>query len=455
MGLLQGAASRGEPFDLALIGKSLPAMSGVELGQIIRGTPEAAEVNLVLTTPLVDRDQSEGILGAGMDAHLTKPARQAALLTKIAELARRRVEPAAIQPTVDILRPKAQVVSLERARQAYLLLAEDSKVNQVVALATLEKEGYRVDAVSYRREAVEAIQAHSYDLVLMDASMPEMDGFDATTAIRRLPSEVSRIPIIVMTTHAIEGDREQCLQAGMNDYVSKPVNRRGLLDTVGCWLGGWPKDAGVGAPVAASAPAARPAEQASRGSLVSTRRADEPRRLAAIFAPPPHELGFDIEEVEHPAEGLVDDVLDCPRRRVEGGDGRKHDRPHLAQAQHGAQMAAVVRRLAHHHDQPPTLLEDHVGGARQQVRGDPRRDLGHASHRTGGDDHAEGAIGPASNCGADVLDRVGRIGERAHPRHLVPRLVAKGHLGRLGHDQVRLDQRFAQDLEQPDAVGDP
>ncbi len=260
MGLLQGAASRGEPFDLALIGKSLPAMSGVELGQMIHGTPETAGVKLVLTTPLVDRDRSEEILGAGMDAHLTKPARQAALLAKIAELAGRRVEPAAIQPTVDILRPEAQAVSLERARQTHLLLAEDSKVNQVVALAMLEKAGYRVDAVSNGREAVEAVQAHSYDLVLMDVSMPEMDGFDATTAIRRLPSEVSRIPIIAMTAHAMEGDRERCLQAGMNDYVSKPVDRRGLLDTVGRWLGDWPKDAGVGAPVAAAAPAARPAE---------------------------------------------------------------------------------------------------------------------------------------------------------------------------------------------------
>jgi two-component system sensor histidine kinase/response regulator len=248
MGLLQRAASGGQPFDLALIGKSLSSMSGVELGQMIRGIPAIAGTKLVLTTPLIDRGLSEEVLGAGIDAHLAKLIRQTALLAKIAELTGRPVERVAIRASVDILRPEVRAVSLERARQAQLLLAEDSKVNQVVALAMLDKAGYRVDAVSNGREAVEAVQAHTYDPVLMDVSMPEMDGFDATTAIRGLPSDVSHIPIIAMTAHAMEGDRERCLEAGMNDCVSKPVDRRNLLETVGRWLAVCPPRSGTRQP---------------------------------------------------------------------------------------------------------------------------------------------------------------------------------------------------------------
>ncbi len=269
MGLLQAAASRGEPFDLALIGKSLSSMSGVELGEMIRGTPAIAGLKLVLTTPLIDRGRLEAIAGAGIAALLTTPVRQTALLEKVAELTGRRVEPAAIRPSVDVMRPEAQAVSLERARQAHLLLAEDSKVNQVVALAMLEKAGYRVDAVSNGREAVEAVQTQSYDLVLMDVSMPEMDGFDATTAIRRLPSDMSRIPIIAMTAHAMEGDRERCLDAGMNDYVSKPVDRRGLLETVARWLGDQPEEAEG----TTSQPAFAAAAQPGNGQSATTMQA--------------------------------------------------------------------------------------------------------------------------------------------------------------------------------------
>ena len=255
MGLLQEAANQGRPFDLALIGKSLSSMSGAELAQMIHGTPAVAGTKIILTTPLIDRGRTDEVLGAGIDAHLSKPVRQTALLAKIAELTGRPVEPVAVQPTVDLLRPETEAVSQERARQAHLLLAEDSKVNQVVALAMLEKAGYRVDAVSNGRDAVEAVEAHAYDLVLMDVSMPEMDGFDATTAIRHLSSDVSRIPIIAMTAHAMEGDRERCLEAGMNDYVSKPVDRRGLLETVGRWLGDRPQNGGDTAPMAKATPA--------------------------------------------------------------------------------------------------------------------------------------------------------------------------------------------------------
>jgi CheY-like chemotaxis protein/HPt (histidine-containing phosphotransfer) domain-containing protein len=136
--------------------------------------------------------------------------------------------------------------------RARLLLAEDSKINQSVAIAMLGKSGYHIDAVDNGREALDAVQARAYDLVLMDVSMPEMDGLDAARAIRDLSSDVRRIPIIAMTAHAMESDREKCLAAGMNDYVTKPVDRLKLLDAVARWLGTSTDDAP--APVAAPMP---------------------------------------------------------------------------------------------------------------------------------------------------------------------------------------------------------
>jgi signal transduction histidine kinase/CheY-like chemotaxis protein/HPt (histidine-containing phosphotransfer) domain-containing protein len=117
-----------------------------------------------------------------------------------------------------------------------ILLADDSPANQMVAIAMLQDCGCTVDTVSDGREAVEAVRALPYDLVLMDVSMPEMDGLEATGAIRALAGGRSRIPIVAMTAHAIVGDREKFMAAGMNDYLSKPVTKRRLLETLGKWL---------------------------------------------------------------------------------------------------------------------------------------------------------------------------------------------------------------------------
>ncbi len=140
--------------------------------------------------------------------------------------------PAADQPTADQPAPAPAGGDTRAARHLHILLAEDSVVNQKLAVYLLEKWGHRVTVVTTGREAVEAVMGQSFDLVLMDVQMPELDGLQATAAIRRRESGGRRLPIVAMTAHAMVGDRERCLAAGMDGYLSKPIRARELLEVV-------------------------------------------------------------------------------------------------------------------------------------------------------------------------------------------------------------------------------
>ena len=127
------------------------------------------------------------------------------------------------------------VAEVRNGRRVRILVAEDNIVNQMVAKKILEKRGYRVDVVANGAEAVEAVESVGYHLVLMDCQMPEMDGYEATSAIREGKGEQNHMPIVAMTANAMEGERDKCLAAGMDDYVSKPVNPKDLLAMVARW----------------------------------------------------------------------------------------------------------------------------------------------------------------------------------------------------------------------------
>jgi CheY-like chemotaxis protein/HPt (histidine-containing phosphotransfer) domain-containing protein len=217
----------GLPFDIALIDANMPGMSGFELVEQIKREPElGAAVIVVLTsggrTESLCRREHRRVA-----ACLTKPVKQSELFDAISQSLGHVATPQAPPAIVDAPAPQNRLPSLR------ILLAEDSPVNQKLALALLEPQGHQVTVANNGAEAVRQYAAGGFDLVLMDVQMPEMDGLEATRLIREQERNSGRhTPILAMTAHAIKGDRELCLQAGMDAYVSKPVRARALFSAI-------------------------------------------------------------------------------------------------------------------------------------------------------------------------------------------------------------------------------
>ncbi len=229
---LRDAAAR-EPYDLAIVDWRMPDMDGRELARAIKQDPALAATRLILLTGFDERGSGAESVNAGFDAYLTKPVRQSYLFDAIARVIagdhQEPMKPAEKSPAAPVQMP---------ASGKHILLAEDNLINQKVALLQLGKLGYSAHTVANGREAVAFAlnNADSFALVLMDCQMPEMDGFDATRAIRKAELlSGHHIPIIAMTANAMEGDRDRCIAAGMDDYISKPVN----LDNLNTMLQRW------------------------------------------------------------------------------------------------------------------------------------------------------------------------------------------------------------------------
>jgi PAS domain S-box-containing protein len=221
--LLRAAASCGAPFDLAVLDLMMPGMDGFELARLIKSDPSIAGTHLVMLTSFGERGHGATAREAGVAAYLTKPVRQSQLfdcLTNVISAATNGKGRAQIKSR--LVTKQARNEKREMSDKL-ILLAEDNIVNQKVALRQLQNLGYRADAVANGREAVEALERIPYDLVLMDCQMPEMDGYEATSEIRRRESTHRHTWIVAMTANALEGDRVKCIAAGMDDYISKPV----------------------------------------------------------------------------------------------------------------------------------------------------------------------------------------------------------------------------------------
>jgi len=220
------AHDAGDPFRVAILDMQMPHMDGLTLAQAIKSDSKLKDIHLILMTSVGQQCDAQKIKERGIAASLNKPVRQSELFDRLTNIL-------AGQSIRQAMPPLAAYQALRDMNwsSARILVAEDNIINQQVALGILKKLGLQADAVANGAEAVKALETIPYGLVLMDVQMPEMDGLEATRNIRNPHSAVlnHRVPVIAMTAHAMHGDRERCLEAGMDDYVSKPVEPSALV----------------------------------------------------------------------------------------------------------------------------------------------------------------------------------------------------------------------------------
>ncbi len=237
--ILQSAVDGGTPIQIAILDLIMPGIDGEMLGKMIKSDPVIKDTRLVVLTSAGARGDASRLEKIGFSAYLTKPVKHVQLYDAL-----RRV----LNSEHQIIPKKGSIITRHtmaesRKHNCRILLVEDNLTNQKVAEIMLKKQGYCADIVGTGRKAVKAVQTRDYDIVLMDVQMPEMDGFEATARIRELEkkhSEVkgspgNRLTIIAMTAHAMKGDKEKCLAAGMDDYISKPIQSEKLAEMIARW----------------------------------------------------------------------------------------------------------------------------------------------------------------------------------------------------------------------------
>jgi CheY-like chemotaxis protein/HPt (histidine-containing phosphotransfer) domain-containing protein len=229
---LRDAADRSDPFKIALLDRCMPEVDGESLGRDIKAEPQLKDLILVMLTSAGERGDAEHFRKLGFAAYLLKPIKQTQLLECL-QIVTGKPDDVVEDNSRQIV--TQYTISEDHKQRVHILLVEDNMVNQKIALRLLEKKlGYHADAVANGKEAIEHLEKKDYDLVLMDCQMPEMDGYEATGTIRDQNSAVRNhsIPIIAMTANAMKGDRKKCLESGMDDYVSKPINVKELADAI-------------------------------------------------------------------------------------------------------------------------------------------------------------------------------------------------------------------------------
>ncbi|HEY7614922.1 MAG TPA: response regulator [Gemmatimonadales bacterium] len=222
--MLENAAREGEPFPLVLIDANMPDMDGFTVAQRIRSNPAIAASIVMMLTSATHHEDLARCRDVGVGAYATKPLRHSELLDAVMTSLGRAAAPRELH---------VEPASSPARRSLRILLAEDNPVNQKLAVGILTKHGHSVQVAQHGREAVEAVAGGAFDLALMDVHMPEMGGFEATGLIREREKGTGRhLPIIALTARAMVGDREQCLAAGMDDYLTKPVKVRELVQAI-------------------------------------------------------------------------------------------------------------------------------------------------------------------------------------------------------------------------------
>jgi PAS domain S-box-containing protein len=231
LALLRREAAAGNPFHLAILDMQMPGTDGLELAQQIKADATLAGTQLIVMSSLGRHHEEKQLQQHGVAAWLTKPVKQSRLYDCIAIVLGE--ESADETPAAPV---PASATASAPVRKARILLAEDNPINQKVALRQLQRFGYVADPVGNGLEVLDALEHIPYDLVIMDCQMPELDGYATATEIRRREGGERHTPIIAMTAHALEGDREKCLEAGMDDYITKPVRPEELKRALDHWL---------------------------------------------------------------------------------------------------------------------------------------------------------------------------------------------------------------------------
>ncbi len=221
---IRAAGDEHAPYDLVVLDAQMPKLDGFELAAAVRGDPTIATTRLLMLTSAGRRGDGQRCRELSIHGYLPKPASRSDLIEAVRAVL-------GSPSVVDVVTRHSIAESRKRLR---ILLAEDNPVNQEVAASMLRKRGHDVDVVANGRAALEAATRERYDVVLMDIQMPEMDGFEATQAIRATP-QGSDLPIVALTAHALSGERERCLSFGMSGYLSKPYKGHELFAAVEGW----------------------------------------------------------------------------------------------------------------------------------------------------------------------------------------------------------------------------
>ncbi len=230
--MLHTAAREGNPYHIVLLDMQMPGMDGEQTARAIKTDPLVKDVKVVILTSMGKRGDAVRLEALGCSGYLLKPVKQQMLHEALLAILNRDSETQAGIVTRHVIAEKMALVG------ARILLAEDNSINQKLAVALLQKAGYLVDVVDNGRAAFDHVKTGGYNAMLMDVQMPDLDGFEATRLIRAWESANGQhIPIIAMTAHAMKGDRERCLEAGMDDYVTKPIDSRILGAVLNRWVG--------------------------------------------------------------------------------------------------------------------------------------------------------------------------------------------------------------------------
>jgi CheY-like chemotaxis protein len=324
---LDQARRAGSPFGLVLLDAMMPEMNGFALAARIKEDQRPSGPVMMMLSSTNRREDAARCRDLGVATYLTKPIRQSTLLDAIMTT---------LVPDADVAETtsptSAPAATPERGRRLRLLLAEDNPVNQRLATSMLEKRGHQVVVVGNGRDAVAALDGGRFDAVLMDVQMPEMDGFEAAAAIRaREAVSGCHTPIIAITAHALEGDRDRCLAAGMDAYVSKPIRAQELFEL----LEGLAPPILDGGPPPARAPA----------------RDGGPPPAAPHAAPPAFDMAAALKRVDGDLDLLKElaglFLSDCPHRMAEIRNAiAERDATRLGHAAH-ALKGSVANFAAH------------------------------------------------------------------------------------------------------------